>query len=378
MNNINNLQLRKFIEIRHELHRTAELSGSEYRTREYLTELLREETHLKTEDRGNWFFAYYESPDENAVNIAFRADFDALPMADKADLEYRSLTEGVSHRCGHDGHSTILFALAELISIHGAANNIYFIFQHGEETGIGARECAGLIKEKNISEIYAIHNWSGFEEGSIVLKSGTAMCASEGLRIIFHGRSCHASRPDDGINPAFALSETALKVKELEKAEEYCDKVMATIVGVNCGGRDFGMAPGEGEIDITLRAEQESDIKKFKSEISAFAVNLAKSEDLDVEFISEDVFPETSNNADAVAKAEEAATDIGLNIIKLEEPIMSSEDFGWYQKECSGAMIFIGNGTDYPQIHTVEYDFNDSIIETAVEFLFKLAGGIYG
>jgi hypothetical protein len=35
-----------------------------------------------------------------------------------------------------------------------------------------------------------------------------------------------------------------------------------------------------------------------------------------------------------------------------------------------GAIFYIGNGENYPHIHTYEYDFRDEIIETAVE-LFK-------
>ncbi|MCQ2545896.1 MAG: M20/M25/M40 family metallo-hydrolase, partial [Clostridia bacterium] len=85
-----------------------------------------------------------------------------------------------------------------------------------------------------------------------------------------------------------------------------------------------------------------------------------------------DVFPETSNDGESVAKAAEAAGRLGLEICRMKEPIRSSEDFGWFQKKCPGAMIFIGNGVDYPQVHTEEYDFNDNIIETAVELLYEI------
>ena len=51
----------------------------------------------------------------------------------------------------------------------------------------------------------------------------------------------------------------------------------------------------------------------------------------------------------------------------------ASEDFGWYLKECPGAIIYIGNGEDYPPLHTVGYDFNDRILESAVDLFAALA-----
>ncbi len=37
--------------------------------------------------------------------IAFRADFDALPIQDEKDTPYKSTVPGVMHVCGHDGHT---------------------------------------------------------------------------------------------------------------------------------------------------------------------------------------------------------------------------------------------------------------------------------
>ena len=54
----------------------------------------------------------------------------------------------------------------------------------------------------------------------------------------------------------------------------------------------------------------------------------------------------------------------------MEQAFRASEDFGHYLKETKGAIFYIGNGEEYPPIHTVEYDFRDDVIETAVE-LFK-------
>ncbi len=53
----------------------------------------------------------------------------------------------------------------------------------------------------------------------------------------------------------------------------------------------------------------------------------------------------------------------------------ASEDFGHYLKECDGAMFYVGNGENWPALHTVEYDFNDRILETASRMFLQLAMG---
>ena len=66
-------------------------------------------------------------------------------------------------------------------------------------------------------------------------------------------------------------------------------------------------------------------------------------------------------------------TDLGMNVISMKDMWRASEDFGWYLKECPGAIIYIGNGEDYPPLHTVGYDFNDRILESAVDLFAALA-----
>ena len=72
--------LEKTIKVRHELHRIAEVSGREVKTKEYLMKLIAEDTKLQICDRGSWFYAFYESHNPDARNIGIRADMDGLPM----------------------------------------------------------------------------------------------------------------------------------------------------------------------------------------------------------------------------------------------------------------------------------------------------------
>ena len=191
--------LLKITDLRHELHMYPELSMQERETAERIKTFLRDNTHFRIvdrgdwfsdntdrgADRGNWFYAFKEGR-KPGQKIAFRADMDALPITEDDALSYHSRNAGVSHKCGHDGHCAALCGLAlELdaketdsdiyLIFHDSKetdSDIYLIFQPGEETGRGALFCRELIREEGIAQIFAFHNLGGYPEGSVVYRSG--------------------------------------------------------------------------------------------------------------------------------------------------------------------------------------------------------------
>ncbi len=381
---MNERHLTLITELRHQLHAHPELSLQESETRRILMDFLRQHTSMEVVERGKWFYAYLGCAG-NASEcgpIAFRADFDALPMEESMDLPYTSQNQGAAHKCGHDGHSAVLAGLAlelagndwdeEEKSGFCPKRDVYLIFQHAEEIGAGGEECAQLIAEKGISEVYAFHNWSGFPEQSVILRSGTIHCASKGLTIRMEGLPAHASEPENGRNPAAALAKLVLAAGAEAEKRRYAGLVMATIVNVSVGSKDFGIAAYRGEVSMTLRAHYERDLMRLENGILEYAEQLAEEEGLELFFEESDVFPETVNTPGAVEKVRKAAELQGLSVVELDEPIRSSEDFGYFLKQCPGAMFFIGNGEEYPRLHTSEFDFNDRILETAVDLFGKL------
>ena len=125
---------RLITDLRHTLHRHAELSGAEYKTKAILKDFLREHTDFSVTDRGAWFYAFRGAAAPAAKPpIAFRADMDALPIPETCSLPYASENPAVSHRCGHDGHSAALCGLALSLTGQPLSRDVYLIFQHAEE-----------------------------------------------------------------------------------------------------------------------------------------------------------------------------------------------------------------------------------------------------
>ncbi|MBQ3450016.1 MAG: amidohydrolase [Synergistaceae bacterium] len=361
---MNKENLKKIIELRHELHKYPELAMNESHTKRRLMNFIEANTNLAVVDCGKWFYASRYV--EGTSAIAFRADMDALPMNESITLPYASVNEGVSHKCGHDGHCAALCGLALELANINVNRSVYLIFQHAEETGQGGSECSAMIRERNISEIYAFHNWSGYPENSIVIRSGLCHCASQGLTIKFTGITSHASEPEKGINPSFAVGRFIMSLKELHEKYEG-RKILCTVVNVRVGEKNFGISPGDGEVSLTLRAEHENDMKSFDDDTRKLAVKTAEVHNVNVSFETHDYFPETVSDSECVMKVKNAAEKLGLDVIAMNNAIRASEDFGWYMKQIPGAIFYVGNGEDYPAIHTGIYDFNDNILTTAVD-----------
>lgn len=368
--------LKTVTHLRHMLHLSPELSLHEQRTKVALIKFLKTQTTIKVVERGRWFYALHSGSGKGEP-IAFRADMDALPIDESGcDLQYKSKLKGVSHKCGHDGHCAILEGLAMELEGRETPGDVYLIFQHAEEIGAGGEECAQLIEEKGIKRVYALHNWNGFPENSVVVRSGVSQCASMGLTVRFRGVRTHASQPELGKNPAEAVARLAMAIDGQNRPPESTDgMVLCTIVHMLVGSRDFGCSPADGELSVTLRTDYERDLDRVNALVRETSENLAKEYGLSVSFEESDRFPETLNDAAEAERVADCAKRLGLEVVRPKRPLRASEDFGHFLKKCPGAIFYIGNGVDYPALHSLDYDFNDSIIETGVDMFLELIKG---
>ena len=130
------------------------------------------------------------------------------------------------------------------------------------------------------------------------------------------------------------------------------------------------MSASRGSISITARAEHEAELDSLLGQIEALARESSRRDGLSLSVTYADRFPETCNDSACADKVRQAARALGLPVVDLPQPHRPSEDFGNILKAVPGAAFQIGNGEDYPAVHTYPFDFPDEILETAVE-LYK-------
>lgn len=359
------------VELRHQLHMHPELSNEERWTKACLMDFLRTHTALEVVDRGAWFYAVHHGTPGRRT-LGFRADFDALPIDETIDLPYGSTVPGIAHKCGHDGHSASLAAFALEVDQRGCDNTVYFIFQHAEETGDGAKECVSIVREADIQEIYGYHNEPGYPLGDVVLRNGPMQCASKGMSMFFEGVPAHASDPGVGRNPAMAIARLIQGLPALYRAEDYEGLVLCTVIHVEIGEIAFGTSASKGVLRVTLRGENEWEMDLLQRKVDALAYALSSEYGLTYRIEFCDEFPENRNHDESVEKIRTVCAGLGIPVHVFPHPKRGSEDFGYYTKIAKGAFFNIGAGDITPH-HTATFDFPDEIIKTAVDIFCRLA-----
>src|SRR5215471_13207610 len=126
------------VAMRRDLHEHPELAFEEVRTSGIVAQRLRAlglEVQTGIAKTGVVGLLRGDAGGPGAKTLAIRADMDALPIHEMNDIEYRSQIDGKMHACGHDGHTSILLAVADLLNKRRAelAGNVKFVFQPAEE-----------------------------------------------------------------------------------------------------------------------------------------------------------------------------------------------------------------------------------------------------
>lgn len=351
---------------RHELHRHPEVSGEERETARRVVEALRSlgPSKILTDLGGHGVAAIFEAK-EPGPTLLFRAELDALPIEEKSHAAHRSTISGKGHLCGHDGHSTILLALAKGLSRQPVTRGrVVLLWQPAEEDGSGA---AAVLADPRFSEIrpdfaYSLHNMPGLAFGTVALKSGPVNCASRGMKIRLSGKTAHASQPETGISPMAAMSALMPSLTALSHgAPPSTDFTLATVTHAWLGEPAFGIAPGDAEIWVTLRTLIDDRMSELCERAERLVTGAASQAGLKQSISYHDVFFHCENAAEAVAHLEQALTVEGVRFGEGNLPMRASEDFGRLRAVCPSAMFFLGAGETHPALHNPDYDYPDDL-----------------
>jgi len=368
----------KTAEIRKQLHHEPELSGDESKTsafiRDQLEKLGIKEIYHSFSQHSLIAVIEGENPGKT---ILFRCELDALPIEESNDFNYRSSVDGISHKCGHDGHMAILLSLAEkLINTPPKNGQFLLLFQSAEETGEGARAVlnSGIFEEFTIDHVIALHNVPGYPLGSIVCKEGAFTPSVESFTVHLKGKTSHAGEPDKGKNPAVCIAQIINFMKSFHEPDQTSAQYFVVApIHIEMGEKAFGTSAGEAEIGYTIRANDFDEFNKTKQSIVGKIHELAKEDDLvsSIEWL--EPFAANENNPEVVNQIKIAAKKLEFEYIDKEFPFDWGEDFGLFTQNYKGAMFGLGAGENTPSLHDANYDFPDELIEKGEKMFYELA-----
>ena len=373
------MQKDTFYQIRRELHQHPELSGHEARTARFVEDKLQafHPTKVIRHVGGHGLLVEYFFS-EDGPTVLFRADMDAVAVQEPDDIPHHSQTPGVAHKCGHDGHTTILLRFARMLSERPLPKGrVLLLFQPAEENGSGSKAVLDtkVLDYYKIDKAFALHNIPGYPASAVLCKEDSFTCAVVSVSITLTGKTSHAAEPQKGISPIPATLNIVDELLRWNNTDiQSDDYFLSTIVEIHVGEEAYGVSAGNSVIRATLRAKTDKLLHQHAQQLKELvATECKRTPDLQHEMEWLEPFSANENDPQSVGMIKNAALRNNLPYIELQTPFSWGEDFGLFTQQYKGAIFGLGSGENCAPLHSPQYDFPDEVIETGATLFYTIA-----
>ena len=293
--------------------------------------------------------------------VALRADMDALPVVEPPGLPFVSHVRatwdgqdvGAMHACGHDCHTAILMAVAEVLAAHKdqLRGVVKLLFQPAEENLArgeigGARRmlAEGAFDNPKPDAVFGLHVVPALPTGVIAYRPGLSQASSDEFRITVSGRQTHAAFPWAGVDPIVAASQIVSALQSIESRQVNVDEPSVLSVGTFHGGLRANIIPDQVVMTGTLRTMSEDRRQFMKRRVSELTESVARGMDATakVDWLPNG-YPVLSNDADLTERVTPTLARVaGPGRLRLGPAIMATEDFAFFAQAVPGVFFRIG------------------------------------
>lgn len=346
---------------RRHFHQYPELSNREFKTSAYVAEHLKSlGLEIQTNVAHTGVVGLLKTGKPGPV-IALRADMDALPVTERNELPFASKEKtifneqetGVMHACGHDAHTAILMAVAEILSKNKSElrGTVKFIFQpaeegapKGEEGGADLMVREGVLENPAVDVIFGLHVQAIRKLGQIAYKPAGMMASSDWFTIKVNGKQSHGSAPWLGIDPIVVSAQIILGIQTIVSRQVELTKEAAVIsVGTIHSGIRQNIIPEYAELTGTIRTFDAAMQQDIHEKLRRTITHIAESSGATAEIEINKMTPVTYNDPALTEKmVGSLARAVGeSNVIRIPA-VTGSEDFAFYQQKVPGFFFFVG------------------------------------
>ncbi|MGC3976716.1 MAG: amidohydrolase [Nitrospira sp.] len=354
----------KLIAWRRDIHQHPELGDEEHRTSSLVSEHLRSlGIEVRTGIARTGVVGLLKGAKPGRI-VALRADMDALPVKEpeglpfvsKASGQYRGKEVNVMHACGHDTHTAMLMATAEVLASmkDELAGTVQFIFQPAEEGSSlfapgseqtwGARLMLqeGLFAETKPNAVFGLHVMPG-PSGEVFFRSGATTASGDALDIVVTGKQGHGGMPWNTIDPiaTSSLIISGLQTVVSRKANLTRSPAVITI-GTIHGGEAGNVIPETVHMTGIIRTYDES-VREVVHHASRLMVQkIAESAEARADVSIVKIYDTTVNNERLAEWARPVLQRAADGRVSHGPLVGASEDFSFYAQVTPGLFIFMG------------------------------------
>ncbi len=313
--------------------------------------------------------------------MALRADFDALPIQDEKDVEYKSQVPGVMHACGHDGHTATLLAIAKVLvqNKEELQGNVVLIHQFAEEITPGG--AISMIEDgclDGVDAIFGTHLWSPTPTGEIRYRTGPFMAAPDKFTITIQGKGGHGATPHETVDSIVVGASIVTRLQQIVSRKVDPLKPAVLTIGTFHGGDAFNVIADSVTMDGTVRTfdkdVQEIIIENMEKIIKAECEAAGATYHLD--YVKG--YPAVNNHEEeTMLLVNSASKVVGSEHVQEIAPLMIGEDFSYYLQKVPGTFFITGAGNKEKGIvaphHHPKFDIDEESMLVAAKTLVTVA-----
>ncbi|MEO1509348.1 MAG: M20 family metallopeptidase [Cyanobacteria bacterium J06633_23] len=313
--------------------------------------------------------------------LAIRADMDALPIQELNQVPYRSLHDGKMHACGHDGHVTIALGTAYYLFQHRDtfAGTVKFIFQPAEEGPGGAKPMieAGVLSQPDVDAIIGLHIWNNLPLGTVGVRSGPLMAATEYFRCTIQGRGGHGALPHQTIDSIVVGAQVVNALQTIVARNISPIESAVVTVGEFHAGTAVNVIANSARLNGTVRYFSPDYRDLLPERIEAIIAGVCQAHGASYQFDYQRLYPPVINDstmAELVRSVASSVIETPAGVVP-ECQTMGGEDMSFFLQEKPGCYFFLGSANPnlnlaYPHHHP-RFDFDETVLGTGVEIFVR-------
>jgi carboxypeptidase Ss1 len=374
----------EIIKTRREIHQRPELAYKEKATAKLVAERLRAlGVEVRTGVGGTGVLGILRGPRTGRV-VALRADMDALPIDEMADIDFRSKENGVMHACGHDTHVAMLLGTARLLANHKdkLAGTVKFLFQPAEEHGGrgGAEPMIqdGVMENPKVDFVFGLHIDGDEKSGVLAFRGGPVMAAPDTFEIKVTGRGGHGAYPHQTIDPIYVAAQLIIAIQGVSsRMIDPIQPFVITVGSVHSGTKE-NIIPDQAVLQGTIRTLDEATRKRAKAKVMEVAKGVCRAfgAKAEVEF-EKNAYPVTVNDEKVTEEAKKILSKMPGTRVKVRALQLGGEDFSRFLHEAPGTFYFLGTknpakGCIYPN-HSPRFKVDEDVLKFGTASLAQLA-----
>lgn len=386
----------KTIAWRRDIHQHPELGNREFRTAKLIAAHLRSLNIEVREGVAKTGVVGILRTGRPGPVIGLRADMDALPVAERVDLPFRSTVKttfngqevGVMHACGHDTHVAMLMSAAEIFAgmKDKLRGTIVFIFQpaeegppKGEEGGAALMVKEGVLDDPKIDVMFGLHINAQSPVGQIKYREQGMMAASDWFHITIKGKQSHGAQPWMSIDPVVVGTQIVNALQTIISRQTDLTQNAAVIsTTIFNGGVRENIIPEEATIAGTIRTLDTAMQRDIWHRIERTAKKIAEASGATAEVKISSMTLVTYNDPQLTQRMLPSLQKATNNNVVRMNAVMGAEDFSFFAAKVPSLYVYVGGmpkdkkPEETPPHHTPDFYIDESGMKTGVKALLYM------